>query len=130
MHVIKSLPMVHILHRYIYARPRLKSPIYLIKGSRVLEAAVPDLVDDPCGVHVVFDARPRHHGECGATPHAVLELLCYAPLVLGEELAGEAAFAGEGGGADLVGVSGWYLWDCECSEGGGSCLCISCVERT
>ena len=66
--------------------------INLIKRPRIIETAFPDLVYDFGGMNIVFDTWARHHCECGAAADAVLELLGYAPLVLCEEFAGEAAF--------------------------------------
>ena len=85
------------------------SPIDLIERSCIIETTLPDLVHDLGSVHVVFHAGTSQHGKRRAPPYTVLQLLCYAPLVLGEEFSREAALAGEGGCSDLECI-GQYMF--------------------
>lgn len=75
--------------------------VYFIKRSCILETTFPDFIDDSAGMFLILDPGSRHHTQCRSPSHTVLQLLCNAPLVLGEELAHESAFAAQGAGTDF-----------------------------
>jgi len=77
------------------------SAVDLLERPLVVEARVPDLVDDLDGVHVVLARRPRHEGLDGAHPDAVLELLRQRPVAARKRLSCPSALAAEHGRADL-----------------------------
>ena len=79
----------------------LTSFIYLVKGPGVVEAAVPNIVDDARGMCLIFACRPVGHGQRGSPPHALLQLGGNLPLASGEELSAEATLSRQRGCADL-----------------------------
>lgn len=81
------------------ARSRLL--VDLIKGSGVVEAAVPDLIDDSSSVGVVLAARSVCDRQCSSPSYTLLKLLCDVPLATSEELATKAALSRQCGCADL-----------------------------
>lgn len=91
--IIQFLSSIHFPYPPYDTHSTSTLSINLIEWPMIFEAVIPDLVDDLGCVNVVFDAWSCHHGQCGTATHAVLQLLGYPPLVLGEELAREATFA-------------------------------------
>jgi len=75
--------------------------VNLVKRSRVVEAAVKDVVYKSRGLVEVFAIWSVGDGESGPPSHALLQLLCNVPLATGEELSAETTLAGEGRCADL-----------------------------
>lgn len=73
----------------------------LVERSRVVEAALPHLVDDLLRMCLVFDLRSCLHGQLGASAHTSLELFRDAPLIPCEELACETTLSAQSACADL-----------------------------
>lgn len=71
------------------------SSVDLIKWACVSETAVPDFIDDPCGMSFVFTSWACSHREDGSPPDALLVLLCKLPLPSSEEFARPSALAAE-----------------------------------
>lgn len=93
---------IHPPALHISQMPNVRTlSVDLIERSRVVEAALPHLVNDLLRVCLVFDLRSCLHGQLGASAHASLQLFCDAPLIPCEELACETTLSAQSACADL-----------------------------
>ena len=71
------------------------SSVYFIKGSGVCETAVPDFVNDPFSMILVFAIWSTHHREYCTPSHTLLMLLRNLELASREKLSRPPTLAAE-----------------------------------
>jgi hypothetical protein len=83
-------------------RPDTNLLVNLVKRSGVVEAAVPDFIDNSSSVFVVLTAGSVGDRQGSSPSYTLLELLCNVPLAASKELTTEAAFSRQSGCTDLL----------------------------
>lgn len=71
------------------------SSVDFIKWAGVPEAGIPNLVDNPGGMGLVFTSRTCAHRNDSSSSNAFLMLLCELPLPSAEEFPGPSTLAAE-----------------------------------